>query len=124
MGVPVIVIDGEAVIGFNRSRIEELIGNIRSSGKISLGLSIADADKISHLQDDGVQKGIYIGSVKPQSLGAKAGLQVGDIITHINQIPVSTAADMTRMLASFNGDGSITFRYIRFGDNLTSTISV
>lgn len=122
MGVPVVVIDGEAIIGFNRTRIEELIGSTHASGKISLGLSIADADKILRIPGTESQNGIYIGSVKPQSLGEKAGLRAGDVITHINEVPVSTVAEIPKILASFTGNASITFRYLRDGDNLISTI--
>jgi hypothetical protein len=54
MGVPVIVIGGEAIIGFDRQRIQELIAAGASAGpatgngqKVRFGLQIADAQKMA-----------------------------------------------------------------------------
>ena len=41
-GVPVVVIDGQVVVGFNRPRIDELLA-ARSARQPRLGLSVADA---------------------------------------------------------------------------------
>jgi glutaredoxin 3 len=124
MGVPVIVIDGEPIIGFNRTRIEQLINNNRTAGKISLGLSITDADKLIHKHGDQLPRGVYIGSVKPKSYGEKAGLRVGDIITKINQTPVNSVEEITNLMLSVQNNSRISFSFTRGDDNLTSAVEI
>ena len=124
MGVPVIVIDGETIIGFNRTRIEQLISNTQAAGKISLGLSIADAGKLIYKHGDRIPQGVYIGSVKPKSYGEKAGLRVGDIITKINQTPVNSVEEMIEVMVSVQNNSRITFSFTRGDDNLTSTVEI
>ncbi|HJX03239.1 MAG TPA: PDZ domain-containing protein [Dehalococcoidia bacterium] len=124
MGVPVIVINGEPIIGFNRTRIEQLISSPRARGNISLGLSIADANKIIQKPGSRMLRGIYIGNVRPQSYGEKAGLRVGDVITEINQTPVNNVEEMTKVMVSMQNDSRITFSFTRGDDNLTSTVEI
>lgn len=66
--------------------------------KPSFGLKVADANRV--LSMHGVT-GAYVGSVKPGSAAAKAGLQEGDIIIEVNGIPILTAADFETMFKIF-----------------------
>jgi len=85
MGVPVIVIDGQAVIGFDRARIQELIAAGGNGNKrLRFGLKIADADRVAQKQGAIPIFGAVIGEVSPGSLGEKAGLKAGDIVTKVN----------------------------------------
>ena len=47
MGVPVIVIDGQAVVGFDRTRIRELL-SAAEPPPVRFGLKIADAFTTAH----------------------------------------------------------------------------
>lgn len=123
MGVPVILVDGEAVVGFNRSRLEELLG-AGAGGSVTLGLSVADAGSISRADMRREQRGVYIGGVKDSSPGARAGLAAGDIITEINSVPLYSAADLERIVSSLHRGDRVSFRINRGYDYLTSEVVV
>jgi glutaredoxin 3 len=115
MGVPVIVIDGEAVVGFNRPRIEQLLAK-RGNGKhISFGLSIADASKITQKSGDTPVSGAFIGKVTPSLYGAKAGLKPGDIVTGFNDKTVRNADDLEKALAALVAGQRVAITFIRDG---------
>ncbi len=118
MGVPVILIDGEMVIGFNRSRIDQLIAQA-GSATVSLGITVADADKILGKPGSSVTGGAYIGSVKPGLTGDRLGLKTGDIIVKLAAMPVYGAADIERLMSTLRKGDRLTVSYRR--DNSEST---
>jgi glutaredoxin 3 len=113
MGVPVIVIDGEVVVGFDRGRLQALL----AEGKVHFGLKVADADRIAQKQGAIPVFGAVIGTVAPGSLGEKIGLRPGDIITEINARPISRAADVAEALAGLKPGAIMTVLFLR--DNAT-----
>ena len=52
MGVPVITVDGQVVIGFDRARLDTLLvkGSAGSGKRLKFGLKIADASKMAQKQ--------------------------------------------------------------------------
>jgi glutaredoxin 3 len=91
-GVPVIMVDGHMVVGFDRARLERLLAQAPTEPGIErprLGASIADA---AHHAPPGSPPGAYIGRIRPGSLAARAGLQPGDIIVAMAGQPVGSAA--------------------------------
>ena len=119
MGVPVIIIDGQAVIGFDRGRLEQILSGRQTSARPALGASIADAGKITAKMGTGVTLGAYIGSVRPNSIAASTGLAAGDIITEINLKPIANAADMEQSLLKFSRGSKFTLTLIRGNQKLT-----
>jgi glutaredoxin 3 len=115
MGVPVIVIDGEAVVGFNRPRIEELLARRGNDNHISFGLSIADAERVIRNSGAGSVAGAYIGKVNPSLHGAKAGLKPGDIVTGLNDKAVKNADDLEKALTSLNVGQRVAITFVRNG---------
>jgi S1-C subfamily serine protease len=116
MGVPVITVGDQYVIGFDRRRLEELLtgqGGAQTPQKVSFGLQIADASKIT--QKAGVLPvfGAYVGSVKPGSPAEKAGLQQGDVITEINLRPVSNADDLAKALSGLSPSNRVSIAFLR-----------
>ena len=63
MGVPVTIIDGQTVIGFDRVRLEQLVGQTQTRHRPLFGASIADASKITVKQGSGIILGAYVGNV-------------------------------------------------------------
>lgn len=96
-GVPVTIIDGEVVVGFNRARIEQLLAKGPQGPRPRLGLQIADAKTA---QPGTATSGAYVGRVAPGSPGERAGLKQGDIINQINSRPVHSAHDLEDALAA------------------------
>jgi len=112
MGVPVIIVDGQIVVGFDRARLEQLLGNTRPP---SFGLSVADASKI--MQKHGMPPlfGAFVGKVAPSSAGERAGLKEGDIITEINMKPIRNADDLAQALAGLASGSRVSIVFLRDG---------
>ena len=120
MGVPVITVNGEVVIGFNRPVLDKLLAGNNNGYKVSLGLSVADASKLA--QKTGLPPifGAFVGRVQPGSAGEKAGLKPGDIVTEINMRPVNNAADLEKIVASMTKGSKVTIVYNRENDSHTA----
>jgi glutaredoxin 3 len=112
-GVPVITVDGEVIIGFNRPRLEQLLSPGQGRNRISLGISVADANNMVRKPPLKTVSGAYVGAVKPFSRGAAAGLQVGDIIIEVNGRTINTASDLEKVLSSISSAKNIPLSYIR-----------
>ncbi len=127
MGVPVIVIDGEQIIGFDRQRIQELIqASKQPAGNqpVRFGLKIADAQKVTPPAGAVAITGAIIGEVSPGALGEKAGLKTGDIVTQINRQFVTNAADMEHALVGIKPGDIVTILFLRGGESRKSEIVV
>jgi glutaredoxin 3 len=124
MGVPVIVIDGEVVLGFNRARLEQLLAGRTHTGRPSFGLSIADASKIAWKYGKTPVFGAFVGKVAPASPGARAGLRSGDVVTEVNMHPVHDADDLEHALASLHPGSRVTILFTRDDENLKSEVLV
>ena len=69
-GVPVILVNDEVVIGFDRPRLELLLAK-RAEGKRSFGLGIADASRIAQRQGAVPVFGAFAGRV---AVGGRASI--------------------------------------------------
>jgi len=123
MGVPVTVIDGQVVVGFDRNRIRDLL-SAGQSPTIRLGLKIADASATAPQMGVNPTPGAIIGEVSPGLLGEKAGLKSGDIITEINGKKINNAADMESTLAGTQSGNIVTILFLRDGQTRKSEIIV
>jgi S1-C subfamily serine protease len=88
MGVPVIADEQEAIIGFDMPRLQRMAARHRRSG--GLGLKVTDFK-------DG--PGAYVGGVREDSPGARAGVEVGDVILELSGRAVSGVADLEQIAA-------------------------
>ena len=117
MGVPVIVANGQVVIGFDRAKLEQLLSQGTAStgnGKRPrIGLKVADASKVSHRAGAVPVFGAYVGSVSPASVGEKAGIQPGDIITEVNLRPVNSARDLEKAMENLTVGVHLTIGFLR-----------
>jgi glutaredoxin-like YruB-family protein len=122
-GVPVIVGDGQTIVGFDRPALERLAAAVKAN-RPSLGLSVADASKIAIQQGQVPVFGAYVGRVRPDSPGARMGVQVGDVITQINVRPVRSAADVEQALATLENGHRVTLVLQRGDRELKTAITV
>ena len=119
MGVPVTIIDGQIVIGFNRSRLEQILNQQQTKQRPAFGTAIADASKIMAKQGMGTILGAYVGSVKPDSPAWKIGLVAGDIMIEFNMRNITNAADLEHALAAMNSGSRFSLTFLR-GNNKMS----
>ena len=94
MGVPVVVIDGQAIVGFNRPRLDQLLAGSNGSSRLRFGLKIADASKMAQSNALIPVLGAYVGHVAPDSPGQRAGLKQGDVITELNMRSINNSLDL------------------------------
>ncbi len=117
-GVPVTIIDGKMVIGYDTAQLEPLLK--QTQRRPAFGASIADASKITAKQGVGITLGAYIGSVKPGSVAAQTGLRSGDIITGLNLDNVATAADLERALSGLHSGSAFSVYFLRGNHSMTA----
>ena len=110
MAVPVTVIDGQTIVGFDRMRMEQLIGlaQMREKKKPVFGASVADAGK-----GKGAVPGAYVGKVSPGSAAERIGLAAGDIITELNGQQIANASDLESVLSKLDKGSSISVVLVR-----------
>jgi glutaredoxin 3 len=113
MGVPVTVINGQIVVGFDRERLEQLITQTQARQRPSFGASIADASKITAKQGPGIILGAYVGRVRPGSVAERIGLVSGDIITELNMKSIANASDLEYALSSLNSGSRLSLTFLR-----------
>jgi S1-C subfamily serine protease len=109
-GVPVITIDDQVVVGFDRRRLEELLA--RGTAKVQLGAAVVDA--ASRVQTEGA----YVGHVKPGSLAEKAGLKAKDVIVELDGQAVRNSADLARIVAGLRPPARPKLAYMRQGQRV------
>jgi S1-C subfamily serine protease len=124
MGVPVTVIDGEVVIGFDRPRLQAILAGRDGRKPVHLGLKIADADRVAQKQGTIPVFGAVVGEVSPGSLGEKAGLGAGDIITKVNMWRVSSADDLQKAVLGLKPGNIVTIMFLRGSEDRKSEIVI
>ena len=123
LGVPVIVIDGQAVIGFDRARLEQMLAS-KGGQRPHLGLKVADANKMAQKVGEVPVFGALVGGVNQGSLGEHAGLRDGDIITELNLRPIHSADDLEHAMAELKPGSRATIVFLRGQEILRAEIVV
>ncbi len=98
-GVPVVLIDGQVVVGFNRPLIDQLLDR-RATPPLRLGVAITDARRFATRKGLQLPDGAYVGRVNPGSAAALAGAQPGDVIVQLAGQAVRTDQDVDRIMSS------------------------
>ena len=123
MGVPVTVIGDQVVVGFDRARLDSLLGNGGDNGhRPHFGLKIADASKVGPKLGLAPVFGALVGDVAPASPGEKAGIQPGDVITEFNMRPIHSADDLEKALDSTTAGQRVVIILLRGQQTLKTEI--
>jgi glutaredoxin 3 len=120
-GVPVVLIDGQVVVGFNRPRIDQLLAD-RGSRRPRLGLSVADAQSVAQREGSGPTEGAYVGGVRPLTPGDRAGLAKGDVIVALAGSPIRGAEDLETTLAQLVPGEPVSLVFLREGQRITAKV--
>jgi S1-C subfamily serine protease len=116
--VPVTVIDGQIVVGFDQLRLEQLIAQAQKERPV-FGAAIADAITVLKGKSP-VIVGAYVGKVRPDSVAEKLGLKPGDIIIQINMERIAGAMDFEKGISNLKPSSSISLVYVRDNAVLTN----
>jgi len=120
-GVPVTLIDGQVVVGFNRPAIDRLLAR-QPSARPKLGVAIAAAERIAAQNGLSLPRGAYVGRVNADSPAARAGLRSGDVILELAGQVVQTDADVHRILANAPPGGSVDLLLWREGQRIQAAV--
>lgn len=112
-GVPVIIIDDQVIVGFDRPRLEQLLAAAGSKQRPGFGLQIADASKITRKQGGIPIFGAFVGGVRAGSPAEKAGLQKGDVVTEINLHPIRNADNLEQALSHLSPGSRVSIVFLR-----------
>jgi glutaredoxin 3 len=121
-GVPVVAVDGQIVIGFNPTRIDQLL-SARGARRPQLGISVADAKKIAQKRGSGPTEGAYVGKVRPLSAGDRVGLLSGDVVVALAGRPIADAQQLETVMASLVPGETVSLVYIRDGERMTARVT-
>ena len=122
-GVPVSLVDGEVVVGFNRPLIDQLLAR-RQAQPVKLGVSIAKASRIATQRGLSLPEGAYVGRVQPGSPAAAAGLQPGDVIVELSGQTVGSDDDVHRVMARYQRGQSAELVFWREGRTGRTQVSL
>lgn len=123
MGVPVTIISGQTVVGFDRGRLEQLLAQGQTGRGPWLGASIADASRITAKRGLGITLGAYVGRIRPGSVAEGIGLLPGDIITELNMKRIANAGDLEHALRGLDNGSRFSLIFLR-GNKTMSTEGV
>jgi glutaredoxin 3 len=120
MGVPVTIINGQIVVGFDRGQLEQLTTQTRTRQRPPFGASIADAGKITAKQGSGITLGAYVGRIRPGSVAERIGLAAGDIITELNMKHIVNADDLEDTLSNLSSGSRFSLVFLRGNKTMTT----
>jgi len=120
-GVPVVLVDGQVIVGFNRPLIDQLLAQ-RATRPPKLGTAIADAGRIAAKKGLQLPDGAYMGRVDPGSAAALAGLRPGDVIVQLAGRAVRTDQDVDRIMANVRFGQTVDLLAWRKGQTISKTV--
>lgn len=120
-GVPVIVIDDQVVVGFDRRRLEEILARPRGVRPL-LGARVAGSEGMARRLGRSLPAGAYVGQVKAGSPAERVGLQEGDVILALGDVAVRGPGDLERALASLSTGQAAGIVWWRQGQRLTGRL--
>lgn len=120
MAVPVIVIGGETIVGFDRAQLEAVLARNQEGQRPSLGAVVADAAKITARHGSGIILGAYVGKVRPGSVAEKLGLIQGDIITEVNMQNIANTAALELTLSKLRKGSRLSVVFLRGNNTLSA----
>lgn len=100
--------------------VRKIVNDLIKFGDVKrpyLGISVAD-DKY----DAG--DGAHVGLVAPDGAAAEIGLKRGDVVTKINDVPVSSWPELQGTVASYNAGDKVKITYVRAGKEYSATATL
>ena len=70
-----------------------------------------------------ISEGVFVYSVEEGSAAEKAGLQMGDVITKVDDTTISTMEDLTAVKKQYSAGDTVTFTVYRQGETITLSLT-
>jgi len=121
-GVPVLIMDGEVIVGFDRRRIDAILSR-GVGGAAKLGASVADAAGRAAKAGLAISQGAYVGRVNAGSVAERAGLRAGDVLLALAGQTVHTAEDVQRIVRTLRAGQQVPALVWREGRQVQFVIS-
>lgn len=111
------------------SIVKKVVGDLKEYGSVQravLGISFVELtpEFIAEKQLEGITRGIYVGEVMDSSAALEAGLQPGDVITHIDNTEVLGTASLQEIMARLSPGTKVTIKYVRKGKTYSATCTL
>jgi len=107
-----------------RPTVETLIRDGKvSHGRIGIGISDVTPENAKFFGDSAAMGGV-VTQVDPDSPGAKAGLQIGDVITEINGQKVTDAGELQVIVGQHKPGTKISLTVLREGKSMTVPVTL
>jgi putative serine protease PepD len=117
-GVPVITVDDQVVVGFDRPRLERLLAGAKAR-RPTFGAAVADAASYFAKRGQVPIFGAFVGKVSPGSPAARAGLQPGDVITQIGLRPITNAEGVEKAIEAAQPGARLPVTFTRGDQQIT-----
>jgi putative serine protease PepD len=116
---------GNIGVGFSiPSNVAERVANeIIESGAATHGLLGATVQDAASLENATIE-GAAIAEVTPDGAAADGGLQSGDIVTKVDDVPVGDAIDLTAQVRAAAAGAEVTLTYVRDGETRTADVTL
>ncbi len=106
---------GEGTYTIERAAWEEWM---KSPSQMVTGVKAVAAMK------DDIQQGFALQEIKPGSIAARLGLRSGDIVTHMNEVPLSSLVGVMRTVATLRTAAQVIIRFQRGGQGVIHTYGI
>lgn len=103
-----------------RAIITDIIENGQVTGKAYLAIKAGTmTEQMAAQYDIDITEGVFVYSTESGGAGEKAGLQLGDVITKLNDIAITSMTDLTMAKKSYKAGDTVTLTVYRSGEYIT-----
>ncbi len=108
---------------------KKIVNDIVEFGDVQrgyLGIQYAGNLSESQMKELGIKEneGVYVSAVPTDGGAYAAGIKKGDIITKVNNTPVSTGIEMSAQIAGFRPNDKVQMSYLRGGKEYNTTVTL
>ena len=103
-----------------RAIITDIIENGQVTGKAYLAIKAGTmTEQMAAQYDIDITEGVFVYSTESGGAGEKAGLQLGDVITKLNETAITSMTDLTMAKKSYKAGDTVTLTVYRSGEYIT-----
>lgn len=127
-GVPVTATSDEVIVGFDEAKLTRMIERVSAPRRPPLGVLGANAmDYLSRHQEAAADvpagtTGVYVGDIRPGSVAARSDLQRGDIVIGFAGKRVKDMSGLDSLVSVVKAGSTVTVRYLRGGQEESTTL--